>query len=63
MRLCVPKTSSGDDFGFGGLNSLFLRQNSLFNQNNSLFCCVGGIVIAKKVGHQPGAADKNNHRF
>jgi hypothetical protein len=39
--LCVPKTSSGDDFSFGRLNSLFLRQNSLFRRNNSLFCCIG----------------------
>jgi hypothetical protein len=36
--LCVPKTSSGDDFGFGRQNSLFLHQNSLLYENNSLFC-------------------------
>jgi hypothetical protein len=40
-RLCVPKTSSSDDFGFDRENSLFLNQNSLFLRNNSLFCCVG----------------------
>ena len=28
-RLCVPKTQSGVDFGFGRLNCLFPRQNSL----------------------------------
>lgn len=27
--LCVPKTSSGNDFGFGRKNSLFLRKNGL----------------------------------
>jgi hypothetical protein len=37
-RLCVPKTSSVDDFGFDPENSLFLNQNSLFRRNNSLFC-------------------------
>ena len=36
--LCVPKTSSGDDFRF--------------NWENSLFRCVGGIVIVEKVGHR-----------
>ena len=36
-RLSVPKTSSRDGFGFGRLNSLFLRQNSLLHRNNSLF--------------------------
>jgi hypothetical protein len=30
VPLCVPKTSSGDDFDFGWRNSLFLRLNSLF---------------------------------
>jgi hypothetical protein len=34
--LCVPKTSSGDDFGFDRKNSLFLNQTSLFGRNNSL---------------------------
>ena len=29
-NLCVPKTSSGDDFGFRREDSLFPRQNSLF---------------------------------
>ena len=38
-NLCVPKTSSGDDFGFRRQDSLFPRQNSLFLRNNSLFCC------------------------
>jgi len=33
--LCVPKTSSGDDFGFNRENPLFLNQNSLFRRNNS----------------------------
>ena len=42
-NLCVPKTSSGDDFGFRRQNSLFPRQNSLFLRNNSLFCCVGKV--------------------
>jgi len=28
--LCVPKTSSGDDFRFNWENSLFLNKNSLF---------------------------------
>ena len=28
-RVCVPKTSSGNDFGFRGKNSLFFRINSL----------------------------------
>ena len=42
--LCVPKTSSGDDFGFDQENSLFLNQNSLFRRNNSLFCCVGNFA-------------------
>jgi hypothetical protein len=27
--LCVPETSSGNDFGIARQNSLFLRQNSL----------------------------------
>ena len=27
--LCVPKTSSGDDYGFGRIKSLFWRRNSL----------------------------------
>ena len=41
---CVPKTSSGDDFGFDRENSLFLNQNSLFRRNNSLLCCVGNFA-------------------
>jgi hypothetical protein len=32
--LCVPETSSGDDFGFNRENPLFLNQNSLFRRNN-----------------------------
>ena len=44
--LCVPKTSSGDDFGFDRENSLFLNQNSLFRRNNSLFCCVGNFAAS-----------------
>lgn len=32
---------TGDEFGFGGLNSLFVRRNSLFRRNNSLLFCVG----------------------
>ena len=37
IRLCVPKTQSGVDFGFGRLNSLFPHPNSLFYKNYSLF--------------------------
>ena len=44
VALCVPKTLSGDDFGFDRENSLFLNQNSLFRRNNSLFCCVGNFA-------------------
>ena len=43
-QVCVPKTSSGDDFGFDRKNSLFLNQNSLFRRNYSLFCCVGNLA-------------------
>jgi hypothetical protein len=44
LYLCVPKTSSEDDFGFNRENSLFLNQNSLFLRKNSLFCCVGNLL-------------------
>jgi hypothetical protein len=37
MLLCVPKSSSGDDFDYGQQNSLFRENNSLFRRDNSLF--------------------------
>src|SRR5450631_1269161 len=44
VRLCVPKTSSRDNFSFERQKSLFLRQNSLLRRNNSLFHCVGNLA-------------------
>ena len=45
-ELCVPKTSSGDDFGFCKQNPCSSGQNSLFLRNNSLFCCVGNFAAS-----------------
>jgi hypothetical protein len=56
--VCVPKISSGGDFGFRRQISLFLRQNSLFSLRNSLFHRVGKLAEylhdQKLIERQPG---------
>ena len=42
--IVYAKTSSGDDLGFRGPNSLFARQNSLFRRNKSLFYFIGNLA-------------------